>query len=171
MYSPPLRRSSISRDSAEEVHQGTAGLLLLEGQPPERSLRSTTSREDLQHGEEPVLQKLFTNRFAQYLGELSYSLYLLHDVVNHGIGMRYLHPAWSEWEAAEAEATRLGASSAMLAETLRENFLQHYFWLWVKAMIVNTFVLFWVSDVFTRAVDVHAIKLARRIQGWVWAKP
>ncbi|KAK0733105.1 acyltransferase 3, partial [Lasiosphaeria miniovina] len=37
---------------------------------------------------EPLLQRLFTSAFAQYLGRISYSLYLWHGAVNHIVGQR-----------------------------------------------------------------------------------
>ncbi|CAK7226431.1 hypothetical protein SCUCBS95973_006197 [Sporothrix curviconia] len=34
----------------------------------------------------PLLQRLFTNRFAQYMGKISYSLYLVHGSIIFSVG-------------------------------------------------------------------------------------
>ncbi|KAK3323937.1 acyltransferase 3 [Cercophora scortea] len=161
MYSPAV--SSRRRSDAPAVT-----LNLDEEQPPHPSPATISSRNPPpSHAGEPLLQRLFTNAFAQYLGQISYSLYLWHGSINHIVGMRYLHPAWAAFQTGESGAKGLAesgfeAAAAAVLDTIR----REYIWKWAWAMVVNTFILFWVSDVFHRAVDVPAVRVTRTIQRW-----
>ncbi|KAK5663808.1 hypothetical protein OQA88_11 [Cercophora sp. LCS_1] len=122
-------------------------------------------------GGEPVLQRVFTSGFAQYLGKISYSLYLWHGTVNHVIALRYLHPAWKALQAAEIAAiAAMNKGDTAQAEGLRSAAMAVYTreWLWVA--FLNTLFLFWISDLFHRGVDTPSVKLTRRISEWALAK-
>ncbi|KAJ9142347.1 Acyltransferase [Pleurostoma richardsiae] len=158
MYSPPLRSIPNSAPalpaSQLPVSTPASGLDMPAAAP-----------------EEPFLQRLFTNRFAQYLGDVSYSLYLCHDSVNHIVGMRYLRPAWHEWAATDQRANALEEDGLMgEAAEIRARMQGQYARAWVMGMLANTIVLFWASDLFTRAVDANAVKLTRKLWGWSIAK-
>ncbi|KAK3381837.1 acyltransferase family-domain-containing protein [Podospora didyma] len=161
MYSPPLtlwqRRPTTCHNCCA---QGPADSDIT-------AVHHADSLVDVKQQPEPFLQRLFTNTFAQYLGTISYSLYLWHGSVNHIVGLRYLHPAVAAWQTAEttASATLVGDGAALV----RAAALDAYAWKWVWAVVMNTFVLFWVSDVFHRLVDVHAVRLTRRISTWALA--
>ncbi|KAK3687650.1 acyltransferase family-domain-containing protein [Podospora appendiculata] len=162
MYSPAVSRR---RSDATDLD-----LELDEEQQPRPSAADLSSRNAPPQSE-PLLQRLFTNAFAQYLGQISYSLYLWHGSINHIVGMRYLHPAWAAWEAGEAGAKGLAesgfeAAAAAVLDTIR----REYIWKWAWGMVVNTFILFWVSDVFHRAVDMPAVRVTRTIQRWALAR-
>ncbi|KAK3942824.1 acyltransferase [Diplogelasinospora grovesii] len=145
-------------------------ILALMYSPPLRQVQQVGGGEEKEQ-QQPLLQRLFTNGFAQYLGHISYSLYLWHGVINHIVGMRYLHPAWDVLQAKEIGAQSLEEGEFLAeAASVRAASMLAYFWKWVPAMILNTFVLFWVSDVFNRLVDVNAVKLTRRIGNWAMAK-
>ncbi|KAK1657387.1 acyltransferase 3, partial [Colletotrichum godetiae] len=94
---------------------------------------------------EPLLQRPFTTSFAQYLGQISYSLYLWHGAINHMVGVRWLSPAHTALQLAGAQAKAWSAYALA------------FFW----GSLVNTLALFWASDVFNRIVDVNAVRLTR----------
>ena len=112
-----------------------------------------------------LLQRIFNTSVAQYLGKISYSLYLAHGTVNHTVGVRYLNPAWADWTAAEALGQQAGGEiGAAMIQEARNRYVRRCAW----ATLVNTFILFWVSDVFWRGVDALMVVLTRNI--WHWAK-
>lgn len=121
--------------------------------------------------DEPLLQRLFTNRFAAYLGEISYSMYLCHSSVNEIVGMRYLRPAWFAWMDANREAASLvhdsrADAATVLLDAANTTFMKR----WAMGMIVNTLVLFWVSDLFNRAVDARSVRFTKKISEWARKK-
>ncbi|KAM7214729.1 Acyltransferase family domain containing protein [Rhypophila decipiens] len=141
---------------------------VVSGQWWKRGVQGTDIGEDDQG--EPLLQKLFTNGFSQYLGQISYSLYLWHGMVNHLIGLRYLHPMSQEWNASETGINSLVSEGFTdQAAAARSAALSTYTWKWAWTFLFNTFVLFWVSDVFHRAVDVYAVRLTRKLSTWALA--
>lgn len=152
MYSPPL----LSRSEWADLKEGT--------RIPIDEFESIEKPPS-----EPLLQRLFTTKFSQYLGEISYSLYLCHNTVDHIVGTRYLQPAWDAWQESDKDMNLyLTQGMQEKADQMRAATSQEYFWKWVLAMTVNTFVLFWASDVFTRAVDAQSVKIARKL--WEWVK-
>jgi peptidoglycan/LPS O-acetylase OafA/YrhL len=121
--------------------------------------------------DEPLLQRLFTNRFAAYLGDISYSMYLCHSSVNEIVGMRYLRPAWFAWtEANQEAASLLQQDDADAATALMGDANSRYLKRWVFGMFVNTLVLFWVSDLFNRAVDARSVRFTKRVSEWARKK-
>ncbi|KAH8754312.1 acyltransferase family-domain-containing protein [Diaporthe sp. PMI_573] len=121
--------------------------------------------------DEPLLQRLFTNRFAAYLGEISYSMYLCHSSVNEIVGMRYLRPAWFAWMDANQEAVSLlQQNEADAATALMDAANSRYMKRSVLGMFVNTFVLFWVSDLFNRAVDARTVRFTKKVSEWAKKK-
>ncbi|KAK8125425.1 uncharacterized protein PG998_001184 [Apiospora kogelbergensis] len=121
--------------------------------------------------QEPLLQRPFTTDFAQYLGRISYALYLAHGTVIHTIGTRFLNPAWKAWLAAEGRALGLrdtGFNDAADAVLYRS--WSMYVYSAFLGTLMSTFVLFWAADVFCRAVDVPMVKLTRTLGNWAWRK-
>lgn len=95
----------------------------------------------------PHLQNLFTTRFAQYLGDISFSLYMLHTMVMCTLGT---------WLAPKAMNLTGGWSNG------QAGFIAGM----VLVVAVTGPVTFWVSDVFSRGVDERCVKFAR----WVGTK-
>ncbi|KAL2875874.1 hypothetical protein SGCOL_008869 [Colletotrichum sp. CLE4] len=120
---------------------------------------------------EPLLQRPFTTSFAQYLGQISYSLYLWHGAINHMVGVRWLSPAHTALQLAGAQAKVLteGGNAAAGAEMVNKAWSAYalaFFW----GSLVNTLALFWASDVFNRIVDVNAMRLTRWLGEKAWRK-
>ncbi|RYO75428.1 hypothetical protein DL766_010018 [Monosporascus sp. MC13-8B] len=122
--------------------------------PDSAALPPSSTTLETQH---PLLQRPFTTRFAQYLGRISYSLYLAHGAVDHTVCVRWLNPAMAAWRRMEA----VDAADAALARAWRDYCAQA-----LCAALINTLVLIWVSDLFWRAIDARAVKVAR----WLWVR-
>ncbi|KAL9010257.1 MAG: hypothetical protein Q9173_004789 [Seirophora scorigena] len=91
-------------------------------------------------GPKSYLQQLFTYRFPQYLGRISFSLYLCHGVTIYTLGLRVANTCF--YLFGSATGFRYGFS------------------LLVSSAIVVP-ALFWISDVFTVVVDRGAVTLSR----------
>jgi peptidoglycan/LPS O-acetylase OafA/YrhL len=95
----------------------------------------------------PFLQRIFTTSIAQYLGDISFSLYMLHGLVEFTLGQRLI-PKFMEttggWDNGQ-----LGFGGAM-----------------VLAGLILAPITLWISDVFSRNVDEKCVHFAR----WVSEK-
>jgi len=94
----------------------------------------------------PLLQRPFTTAFAQYLGKISFALYIVHGPVLYTLGMKMLLPPYKGWAAGDGR--------------------MHYALLAAGAWIVDLLVAVWAADVFWREVDAKAVVFA----GWVARK-
>lgn len=103
-----------------------------------------------------TLQKPFNTAFAQYLGNISYSLYLMHGPVLYTLGMAFLVKA-----GGNKEGGGVGGDGSLPSGYVG------YFW---ASVFLSTVVTFWSADVFTRGVDVKSVKLARWISECLWVK-
>lgn len=138
--------------------------------PWPQSQRETSDATTILSAEEPTshtpfLQIPHTTRFAQYLGWLSYSLYLTHGAGIISVGMRYYNQAQPAWTAAEEAAKQLQASghevaAAEVIRTAWNAYVAAFLW----STVLQTIVIFWISDLFARAIDANMVKLTR----WLW---
>ena len=91
----------------------------------------------------PFLQEPFNSSAAQYLGKISYALYLMHGPVIHIIGYRIEPWAWSITGSDTEFEYKLGFILA-------------------SALIIPC--LIWVADLFWRAFDIPSVKFARWVE-------
>jgi peptidoglycan/LPS O-acetylase OafA/YrhL len=88
----------------------------------------------------PMLQQPFTSPFAQYLGRISYSLYVVHGPLIHIIGYSVTPNLWIHITEGKG-------------------------WDWVAGLMLGSLVLgicvAVVADLFWRGVDQRSVKLAR----------
>ncbi|GAM88313.1 hypothetical protein ANO11243_063460 [Dothideomycetidae sp. 11243] len=91
----------------------------------------------------PLVAKAFTNRFAQYLGKISYALYVVHGPLLLTMG----------YAVSQALTPILGGTSTFS---------------WTIAIVVEWLVLmpvlFFISDIVWRLVDQPSVSLARWLQ-------
>ncbi|WYZ46064.1 hypothetical protein EsH8_IX_000289 [Colletotrichum jinshuiense] len=170
MYSPPVSftLSSLLRGQNIRLPWHQTNPDLDETQKEHLAAASLTESKTQQ---EPFLQRLFTGSFPQYLGHISYSLYLLHGAVNHMIGVRWLGPAHAAMEGAITESNALieGGKLSEAADLLylaESGYGLSFFW----GTLINTLALLWASDVFNRLIDVPAVKFTRWIGEKSWRK-
>lgn len=141
-----------------------AGRLWLRSKRQDHSGRMTLSAAS-PFRDTPFLQVPFTTRFAQYLGWVSYSLYLCHGPVISVLGLGYFNDAKATFDVRVEVATQLHDSgqpvaAAQAVDVAWREYSSAFIWVSIPQVIV----LFWVSDVFTRAIDTPIVKFTR----WVW---
>ena len=102
----------------------------------------------------PILQRPFTSSFAQYLGDISFSLYVLHNCILLNIcGPVMLRTvAIFDFMGPEHLVLSYGCGIAL-------------------GLVFIIPFTFWASDLFTRFVDVKSVKLAKDFELWAIAKP
>jgi peptidoglycan/LPS O-acetylase OafA/YrhL len=91
----------------------------------------------------PSLQKIFSNSFSQYLGKLSYALYLVHGAVIHTLGYSAMDFFWRVFgrdTTFQIEAGFVLASGCVIVTTVC------------------------VADLFMRLVDTPTVKFARMLE-------
>ncbi|KAG9943694.1 hypothetical protein KCU85_g8509, partial [Aureobasidium melanogenum] len=89
------------------------------------------------------LQRLFDNRLSQYLGKISFSLYIVHGVVTHTIGyalMNFFDGILGREEAIN-RAIGFGVGSGAIL-----------------------FFTIWLADLFTRVVDEPSVNFAKWVE-------
>jgi peptidoglycan/LPS O-acetylase OafA/YrhL len=92
----------------------------------------------------PLLQMPFNTRLAQYLGDISFSLYLVHGPMIYGFG----------W--------------AMLQDSKQQS-PEIYWWGFVKCFAVVGGLSLWGADLFMRFIDVPSVGFGKWLadKGWV----
>jgi len=89
---------------------------------------------------ETCLQSIFETRFAQYLGKISFSLYMVHGPLLYTLGW-YIH---------HRTAAYFGQDTP-----------RHYGWTVVTAAIVLYPTMIWTADLVWRYIDAKAVKFGR----------
>ncbi|GKT45263.1 uncharacterized protein ColSpa_05444 [Colletotrichum spaethianum] len=170
MYSPAVSFNLWSRLTCRKLRlpwQKT-NMDLEENEKEELATASSAKNEP---APEPLLQRLFTARISQYLGHISYSLYLCYGTINHIVGIRWLGPASAAWTQTVDEATALvaagnGAASDELLSQGSSAYRYAFFW----GTLSNNLALLWASDVFNRLIDAPAVRLTRWNGEKAWRK-
>jgi len=94
----------------------------------------------------PILQRLFVTRFAQYLGDIAYALYIVHGPILFTFGAWFMNGY-----AGEESGWWYGQSFVMGA-------------------ILNTILCIWVADMFWRGVDAKSVAFAKWFAGKCWVQ-
>ena len=89
------------------------------------------------------LQTLFTTRYANYLGKVSFSLYCVHQVLINWFGYRNILFLWTLTGNNTPWSYELGIGLALFAQTI---------------------ATIWAADVFWRFVDLPCVKFTRWIE-------
>lgn len=97
----------------------------------------------------PTWQRLFNTAPIQYLGKISYAIYLMHGPVLHTVG--YSIERWA-WSVTGVEGW------------------WYYGGFWLAAIFVIPSVV-WAADIFWRAVDAPVVKFAKWFEGKVIVTP
>ncbi|PGH12501.1 hypothetical protein AJ79_04245 [Helicocarpus griseus UAMH5409] len=89
------------------------------------------------------LQKLFTNDLAQYLGRISYALYIVHGPILHSLGYSLMPSIW-----------------ALTGKETDAQYCSGFLIGWCICLPVSI----WAADVFWRTIDVPSVKFARWLE-------
>lgn len=110
----------------------------------------------LQIGFFPQVRTLiFETRFVQYLGDISYSLYLTHSSLLDTVGDTCFASTWSAFDHA---FLRGNGDSFIDVHSLR-------LLVWMTCMVLLFGpLMFWVSDIFARQIDRRSIKFAKWLE-------
>lgn len=103
------------------------------------------------------MQQPFTWALPQYLGDVSYSLYIVHGLVLFTLGTSLQE----KWTGAVGKIKWVDNGASELVEVVVSLEAGARVW-WrslVGCAVVNWVVIFWCADLFWRAVD-------RRVPGW-----
>lgn len=152
VYAPPLRMPS-----GDALAPGSAPLPVDEQQ----KMPDLTKKWD----ERPLLQWPFITRFAQYMGTISFSLYLVHECVDHFVGTHWSNPGCDMWRAWDSKL--FAGLPAEEFDAYDAEWKAAYRPMAIKGWLFNTIVLIWVSDIVTRIVDLPSIALTRKISAWI----
>lgn len=112
----------------------------------------------------PFLQRLFTNRVSQYLGRISFSLYLWHEPLRVLVGSNYAKGAQALFQAYPAIASTMTTPQALYQ--LNRQYYWSYFSFAIPGLFWTTLCVIWVSDIFCRMVDEPSTRFARRWSQW-----
>jgi peptidoglycan/LPS O-acetylase OafA/YrhL len=184
----PMSTTTTTRSAAKSVYDS---LPMTSSEEP--SL--TTSESNSTPSTQPLLRRPFNTPFAQYLGRISFSLYLVQGVVIKTLVAQYTTAAYTAFTRAESLAklalnrddtaksttapTNMAAASNAATESLLRTaeYATHmadarheYAWAQVKSAFVCTILLFWASDLFYLYVDQHAATIGRLVASWCWVK-
>jgi peptidoglycan/LPS O-acetylase OafA/YrhL len=97
----------------------------------------------------PACQKGFTTPLSQYIGKISYALYLTHWIVIRVFALRFRDKIWS----VTRKDTELGYHGGILLTG-----------------ILYIFVCVWMADLYWRMVDLPTIGFARWLEKKCLAK-
>ncbi|KAI1199695.1 acyltransferase family-domain-containing protein [Nemania serpens] len=87
-------------------------------------------------------QRVFESAAIQYLGHLSYAVYLMHGPVMHAVGYPIQRWAW-EITGIDGPAYRKGV---------------------VLAAVINIPLVIWAADIFWRVVDIPSVRFAKWLE-------
>ncbi|KAI9712489.1 MAG: hypothetical protein M1812_006905 [Candelaria pacifica] len=95
------------------------------------------------------LPSIFNTRIAQYLGRISYGLYIVHGPILHLFGYRLFPVMWS----------LTGRDTSIRYATG-----------WLMAYTIIMMAVIWLADLFNRGIDEPFVRLARRLEKKVLRK-
>lgn len=97
----------------------------------------------------PALRKPFMLSFPQYLGKISFALYVVHGPMIHIVGLAVTPTIWKYVTGLETTGQ------------------------WVFGLVLGSLVLvacvLVAADTFWRTVEVWSVDVARRVEGWCFA--
>ena len=91
------------------------------------------------------IKPIFTNPFAQYLGKISYALYIVHGNILRCVLYAVMPTIWKVSGDVNGSILKFGIA-------------------WVLGALVIVPIAFWAADLFWRFVDIPCVRFARWVQ-------
>lgn len=112
-----------------------------------------------------LLQSPFTWAFPQYLGDISYALYIVHGMVLFTLGTHLQE----KWTGQVGRNERVDNGEGELVEAIiRADCTDKAWWMGLfGCAVINWVVVFWCADLFWRAVDGRTVGWGRWAEGLV----
>ncbi|KAK6541400.1 hypothetical protein TWF694_007212 [Orbilia ellipsospora] len=111
----------------------------------------------------PEVRGIFNTRIAQYLGKISFALYLVHGSVTRSLGYAFCHWGWAVLGVTSMKAKMLKyndpADRIMFDEVERNRAL-----VVIAGFFVVTPVVIWLADIFWRVLDIPSVRFARWLE-------
>ncbi|KAK6363201.1 hypothetical protein TWF730_000645 [Orbilia blumenaviensis] len=110
----------------------------------------------------PSIQKLLCSGTCQYLGRISYSLYLVHGPLLQSLGYSLIIATWGAVGVQRLFDPRDSQDGPTDEETRNiESWKAVTTWV---VFVINTVATIWVSDVFWRVFDAPSVKFSRWLE-------
>ena len=93
-----------------------------------------------------LYRRIFESGVVQYLGKISYALYLVHGMCIRTVGYTIAEFMWTHMP---------GAQDSMFQVAFV-----------ISGCLTFIFTL-WIADMFWRGIDMPSVKFARKVEGWV----
>jgi peptidoglycan/LPS O-acetylase OafA/YrhL len=106
----------------------------------------------------PRVQKAFEHPFCQYLGDISYSLYIVHGMVLFTLGTNLME----RWTGAIGYVTLNELGQEVFVSQIVEEAI--YGKAFVVCAVGNAGVVVWGADLFYRGVDRQVVRMGRGIE-------
>ncbi|EPS45021.1 hypothetical protein H072_1033 [Dactylellina haptotyla CBS 200.50] len=110
-----------------------------------------------------MIQGWLNSKVAQYLGKISFSLYLVHGTVNRSLGYFFCHMMWSALGVTTQRNRELNPEvyeDMMILNKLEVRRVAVVFW----GFLIVAPVTIVIADVFWRAVDKPSVKFSRWLE-------
>ena len=106
-----------------------------------------------------VVARIFTNPISQYLGSISYALYLVHGNVLKSI----LYSLMPTIASTTGGFGSMDQSGTLVTVGTTPTFIAA----WLVGMVIVLPITIWTADLFWRAVDMPVVRLGRWLEGRV----
>ncbi|KAJ6171880.1 acyltransferase 3 [Penicillium chermesinum] len=103
----------------------------------------------------PTLQRPLNSRPVQYLGKVSFSLYLVHQAVYHLVRDPVIHTLW--YLATGTSYKEIGGGNASKQTA-------PFAFAWLVGIAIITPINLYVADLYTKHVDERCVRIARKIE-------
>ncbi|KAH0830846.1 hypothetical protein AYO21_11774 [Fonsecaea monophora] len=100
-----------------------------------------------------IWRRILNSSVPQYLGKISFALYLVHGPIMHAVGYMIPHRIWWSMGVQGVDTTDLVWTGTMLI-----------------GWIITLSLSLWAADVWTREVEGRCVKTVKKLEEWSFVK-